>query len=197
MMIETFSNQSELFLVLLAVYAQIGLFFCFFIPSGGFMFTAGVLVASGHYPYSLFTLCSLLTLAAIAGNLTAYGFGKKTASYLQQRKDARFFKQQYLQSAAVFFKKYGDFALAAGLFFPLLRTFVPIFAGIVRLNLRRFMFFSSLGSIAYVLAFVLTGYLIGMVPALKPYIGYIVVALIATLTIPVIWRLMQLLKKTD
>jgi len=196
-MTETLTNQGELFLVLLAVYAQIGLFFCFFVPSGGFMFTAGVLVASGNYPCSMITLCSLLILSAIAGNLTAYGFGKKTAPYLQKRKDSRFFKQQYLQSAALFFKKYGDFALTAGLFFPLLRTFVPIFAGAVHVNIRRFMLFSSLGSIAYVLAFVFTGYLIGMVPALKPYIGYIVVALIATLTIPVIWRLMQLLKKAD
>jgi membrane-associated protein len=61
------------------VYAQTGLFFCFFLPSGALMFTAGVFVATGDLHHSVFTVCSCLIMGSILGNITGYGFGLKTA----------------------------------------------------------------------------------------------------------------------
>src|SRR3954469_24484798 len=96
---ESLIRYGGLLLVALAVYGQTGLFFCFFLPAGGLMFTAGVFIASGKLGYGLIPVCLLLTLAAILGSMTGYGFGWKTGPLLYKRKDSGFFRQQYLQKA--------------------------------------------------------------------------------------------------
>ncbi|HMG66765.1 MAG TPA: VTT domain-containing protein, partial [Chitinophagaceae bacterium] len=121
--IESLIRYGGLLLIFLAVYGQTGLFFCFFLPSGGLMFSAGVFVASGSLDYNLFTVCSLLTLASVLGNMTGYLFGKKTGPLLYKKKDSKFFKQKHLKVAENFYQKYGWLALSAGLFLPIVRTF--------------------------------------------------------------------------
>jgi membrane-associated protein len=158
------------------------------------MFTAGVLLASGQLHYSLFAVCTLLVLAAILGNCTGYLFGRKAGPLLYQ-KDTRFLKQQHLQTAENFYKKYGGPALAAGLFFPIIRTFSPIVAGMIKLSFNRFLLFVFIGSLCWVLSFVLSGYLIASMPFLKPYLKYIVLAILLLVTTPVVIRIVKEFKK--
>src|SRR5262249_55592286 len=138
---ESLIRYGGLFVVFLTVYAQIGLFFCFFVPSGVFMFTAGVFVAAGVLHTNVIIVCILLMIAAQFGNLTGYWFGKKTGPLLYKRKNSKFFKQEYLRAAEVFYEKYGGAALSLGLFFPIVRTFAPIVAGMVKMNLRKFVLY--------------------------------------------------------
>lgn len=193
---ESLLGQGGLLFLIFSVYAQSGLFFCFFLPSGGFMFTAGALVAAGDFNYSMPSLCFFLTIAAIAGNVSGYWFGKKAAPYIYSRKDSRFFKQEYLTSAQHFFEKHEGMALSVASFFPLVRTFVPIVAGIIKIDIRRFLFFSIVGSVAYVCSFLFAGYLIGKVPLLKPYLHYIIIAIILALTIPVVRQILTSISDT-
>jgi membrane-associated protein len=185
-----------LLLVFLSVYAQTGLFFCFFLPSGGLMFTTGVFIASGQMSHNIFTVCALLILASILGNITGYAFGKKAGASLYQAKESRFLKHRHLQKAENFYNKYGGLALAGGLFFPIIRTFAPIVAGMIKMNFRRFIFYTGIGSVAWILCFVLAGYLIGSMPFLKPYLTWIVVGIIVLVTIPVVFRIVKELRHT-
>ncbi|QNL49398.1 VTT domain-containing protein [Olivibacter sp. SDN3] len=188
-------DYGGLILIVLSVYAQTGFFFCFFVPSGGLMFTAGILIASGHYNYNIWFVCLLLTLAAAAGNATGYWFGNRTAHLLLKRKNSRFFKKHYLLSAENFYHKYGAVALIVGLFLPIIRTFAPIVSGMIRLNFYRFLLFTSIGSITYVFSFVLAGYLTGKMPFLKPYLTYFVVLFLLLVTTPIIIRIIRTLKQ--
>ena len=192
---EALIRNGGLLLVFLFVFAQTGLFFCFFLPSGALMFTAGVFTASGVMPYNLVTVCLLLTIAAIAGNSTGYWIGRKTGPLLYKRKDTRFFKQQHLQAAENFYTKHGRIALAAGPFFPIIRTFAPIVAGMIKLDFRKFLLFTGLGSAGWISSFVLAGYLIGSVPVLKPYLKYIVLFIIVAVTIPIVIRVVREFRK--
>lgn len=192
---ESLIQYGGLLLVILAVYGQTGLFFCFFLPSGGLMFTAGVFIASGKLEYNIITVCILLMAAAVLGNLTGYGFGWKTGPFLYKREESKFFRRQHLQAAENFYKKYGRIALSAGLFFPIIRTFAPIVAGMIKMNFRRFLLFTTIGSIAWILSFVLAGYLIGSMPILKPYLKYIVLLIIVTVTTPVVIRIVKEFKQ--
>ena len=79
---ESLINHGGLLIVFLLVYASTGLFFCFFIPTGAILFTAGIYTATGGPQYDIFTVCSLLILASILGNLTGYWFGWKTGPLL-------------------------------------------------------------------------------------------------------------------
>ncbi|HKB44579.1 MAG TPA: hypothetical protein VKC90_09315, partial [Chitinophagaceae bacterium] len=104
---ESLIKYGGLLLVCLIVYGSTGLFFCFFIPSGGVLFTAGVFVASGGLHENIFTVCSLLVLASFLGNMTGYWFGLKLGPLLYKRKDSKFFHKKHLKTAESFYKKYG------------------------------------------------------------------------------------------
>jgi len=183
---EAVIQYGGLLIVSLAVFCQIGLFFCFFIPTGGFLFTAGLFVATGGLHENLFVVCSLLTTASVLGNIAGYWFGWKSGPMIYKRKDTKFFKRKYLDKAEAFYTKYGNIALTLGLFFPIIRTFAPIVAGIIKLNLRRFLLFTFIGSVLWISTFVVGGYLVGLMPFLKPYLKYFVIAFIVFVTTPVV-----------
>ena len=190
---ESLIGHGGLLIVFLLVYASTGLFFCFFIPTGAILFTAGIYTATGELQYDIFTVCSLLILASIFGNLTGYWFGWKTGPLLYSRKDSRFFKKQHLKTAETFYNKYGWLALTVGLYLPIIRTFASIVAGMVRLSFQRFILLTITGSVAWILSFVSAGYFIGSRPLLKPWLNYIVIGFILIVTIPlVIWMIKEL-----
>lgn len=184
-------DYGGLLIIFLAVYGQTGLFFCFFIPSGGLMFAAGALIASGSFDHSLLTVLILLTVAAVLGNTTGYFFGRKAGPFLYSRKDSKFFRQQYLRKAEGFYRKYGGPALSVGLFFPLIRTFAPIVSGIIRLKFSRFLLFTTIGSVGWIASFLLLGYLIGTMPFLRPYLKYIVLVIIVGVSVPVVIKILR------
>ena len=192
---ESLINHGGLLIVFLLLYASTGLFFCFFIPAGALLFTTGIYTATGDLQYDIFTVCSLLILASVLGNLTGYWFGWKTGPLLYSRKDSRFFKKQHLKTAETFYNKYGWLALTVGLYLPIIRTFASIIAGIVRLNFRRSVILTITGSVVWIMSFVLAGYFIGSRPFLKPWLNYIVIGFILVVTIPLItWMIKELRK---
>ena len=193
--IEILIRDGGLFTVWLIVYASTGLFFCFFLPVGAVLFGAGVLAAASGLPYNIITICGVLISASIMGNLTGYLFGRAAGPSLYRRKDTRFFKQQYLKAAGLFYKKYGLVAFTVGLYLPIIRTFAPIVAGITDLKLRRFMLLIVCGSVLWISSFVLTGYFLGSRPILKPWLKYIVIGFILIVTIPLLVKIIKEFRK--
>ena len=193
--IESLIKYGGLFIIFLLVFGSTGLFFCFFIPTGAILFTAGIFTATGALKYNLFTICAVLILASLAGNFTGYWFGWKTGPLLYKRRDSRFFKKQHLTTAESFYKKYGWLALTLGLYLPIIRTFASIVAGMVGLNFRKFALLTITGSTVWILSFVLVGYFIGSRPLLKPWLNYIVIGFILAVTIPIVIWLIRELKR--
>jgi membrane-associated protein len=193
---ESLIRYGGLLLVFLAVFCQTGLFFCFFIPSGGLLFTAGVFAATGDLPESIYFVCSILILASLLGNITGYYLGLKAGPIMNKKKDSRFFKEKYIITAKSFYTKYGNIALSAGLFFPIIRTFSPIVAGMIKLNFTSFVFFTFIGSVLWILSHVMAGYLLGTMPFLQPYLKYIVAGIILTVTIPLVIGIFRSFNKT-
>ena len=194
---ESLIRYGGLFILFLAVFCQTGLFFCFFIPSGGLLFTAGVFVATGDLHENLFIVCGVLIIASSLGNMVGYYFGQKAGPMMYKRKDSRFFKRRYLDKAEVFYKRYGNIALAGGLFLPITRTFSPILAGVIKLNFSRFMILTFIGSVLWISTFVLAGYLVGIMPFLKQYLKYIVIGIIISVTIPILIGMVRNIKHTE
>jgi membrane-associated protein len=114
---------------------------------------------------------------------------------LYKKKDSKFFRQEHLRAAASFYTKYGGLASAAALFFPITRSFAPVVAGILKMKFARFVLFSLAGSILWVTSFVMAGYLIGSIPALKRYIPYIIILIIVVVTIPIVTGVIRKLNK--
>jgi membrane-associated protein len=192
---ESIIGYGGILIIFLVVFGSNGLFFCFFLPTGALLFTAGIMTASGNLPHSIFTVCSLLILASVLGNLTGYWFGRKAGPLLYSRKDSKFFKQKHLKSAELFYRKYGWLALTIGLFLPIIRTFSPIVAGMVKLYIPRFVLLTITGSVLYIMSFVMAGYFIGSRPALKSWLNYIVIGFILIVTVPLTYRIIKEMRK--
>jgi len=192
--IESLIRYGGILIVFLLVYGSTGLFFCFFIPTGAVLFTAGIFAATGVLHYDIFIICILLIIASIAGNLTGYWFGWKAGPALYRRKDSKFFRKHHLTTAESFYKKYGWLALTIGLYLPIIRTFASTVAGMVRLRFRRFILLTFAGSIVWILSFIMLGYVIGIMPFLKPWLKYIIIFFVLVVTIPMIFWIRKELK---
>ncbi|MFD0795704.1 DedA family protein [Mucilaginibacter litoreus] len=173
--------------LLIVVYAETGLFFGFFLPGDYLLFLAGLLTAAGIIQVPMYILIPSLIAAAVLGNYTGYWFGYRTGPMLLKKNDSFFFKKRYITAAEEFYAKYGGMALILGRFFPIVRTFAPIFAGVVKVDFKKFSLYNIVGAIAWVTILTLTGYFLGRrFPQLKDYLQYIVLGLIIITTIPLI-----------
>jgi membrane-associated protein len=180
-------SNGGFYLLLIVVFAETGLFFGFFLPGDYLLFLAGILSAAGIIHVPIYTLVLSLIAAGVLGNYAGYWFGHRTGPVLFSKNDSFFFKKRYIAVAEDFYAKYGGMALILGRFFPIIRTFAPIFAGVVRVDFKKFTVYNIIGSVAWVTTLTLAGYFLGRrFPQLKDYLQYIVLGLIIITTIPLV-----------
>lgn len=174
-------------LILLVIFAENGIFFCFFFPGDTLLFTTGILCSTGYLDTNIILLCLLIWLAAILGNLLGYVFGRKVGEALFNKKDSLLFKKKYIITAEAFFNKHGGKALIMGRFLPIIRTFAPIFAGVVRFDFKSFLIFNVSGGFLWVFSLVLAGYFVAEIfPEIRNYLEYFILGIIVITWIPVI-----------
>ncbi len=185
---EKLLKEGGFYVVIFVIFAETGLFFGFFLPGDYLLFLAGMFVATGKLDVNIYTLIVGLIFAAVAGNFTGYWFGRKTGPVLYSRKDSFFFKKRYLLAAEKFYRKQGAFALIMGRFVPIVRTFAPIFAGVVKLDVKKFALYNILGAILWIASLTLLGYFLGrrFAQQIEEYLVYIIIGFIVITTIPLI-----------
>ncbi|MES2447075.1 MAG: DedA family protein [Bacteroidota bacterium] len=185
---EKLLKEGGFYVVLFVIFAETGLFFGFFLPGDYLLFLAGMFVATGKLDVNIYVLILGLVIAAISGNFTGYWFGHKTGPMLYKRKDTFFFKKKYLLAAERYYRKQGAFALIMGRFVPIVRTFAPIFAGVVKLDFKKFAFYNITGAIIWIASLTLLGYFLGksFAQQIEEYLVYIILGFILITTIPLI-----------
>jgi len=174
-------------LLFFVVFAETGLFVGFFLPGDSLLFSSGLLCGIALFHIHIIFLLAGLCIAAIAGNIVGYWFGKRTGQALFKREDSLIFKKRYVELTHGFYSRHGGKALVLGRFLPIIRTFAPILAGVIQINFKRFMVYNIIGSVAWVFSITLTGYYLGhRFPWIMGYLGYIIIALIIITIIPVV-----------
>lgn len=185
---EKLLKEGGFYVVVFVIFAETGLFFGFFLPGDYLLFLAGMFVATGKLDVNIYVLMLGLIVAAISGNFTGYWFGRKTGPMLYKRKDTFFFKKKYLKAAEKYYRKQGAFALIMGRFVPIVRTFAPIFAGVVKLDFKKFAFYNISGAIIWIASLTLLGYFLGksFAQQIEEYLVYIILGFILITTVPLI-----------
>ncbi len=182
-------HYGGLWLLLFVVFAETGLLVGFFLPGDSLIFISGLLCATKPdlLGVPFITLFFLLVLAAVTGNIVGYWFGKKVGENLYSKKDSFFFKQKHLVTTRAFYDKYGGYALIMGRFLPIIRTFAPILAGVIKIDFKLFMLYNVSGALAWIGSIAGIAYFLGIrYPTIENYIGYIVIVLIVVTAIPVV-----------
>jgi membrane-associated protein len=186
-------DHGGLYLLLLIIFAETGLFVGFFLPGDSLLFVAGIyvgLLSQSFYDVPFVVIMLMVTIAGILGNYVGFWFGRKSGPLLFNRKDTFFFKQKHLYQAKEFYEKHGGGAIFLARFLPIIRTFAPIIAGIVQMEKKKFMFFNIVSSFCWVFSMMMAGhYLDKAFPTLKDHLELIVIILIVITTLPVLIKL--------
>lgn len=185
---EKLLKEGGFYVVMFVIFAETGLFFGFFLPGDYLLFLAGMFVATGKLDVNIYVLIFGLCVSAVSGNFVGYWFGRKTGPMLYHRRESFFFKRRYLKAAEEYYNKQGAFALIMGRFVPIVRTFAPIFAGVVKLDFKRFALYNVTGALIWIASLTLLGYFLGrkFEKEINDYLLYIIIGFIVITTIPLI-----------
>lgn len=173
-------------LLLFVVFAETGLLIGFFLPGDSLIFISGIFCVSKPELLSvnIFVLILSLSIAAILGNMAGYWFGYKVGPPLFRRKDSLIFKRKYLEITQNFYDKNGGKTLIIGRFLPIIRTFAPILAGIIKIDFTKFMAFNIIGAFTWIGLLSSLGYYLGTHEWVRENVEYIVIGLIIITLIP-------------
>ena len=185
---ESIIQYGGLALLLFVVFAETGLLIGFFLPGDSLIFISGMICVSKPdlLGINIFVLIIMLSVAAVLGNMTGYWFGYKIGPPLFNRKDSLVFKKKYLIITQRFYNSNGGKTLILGRFLPIIRTFAPILAGVIKIDFKKFMLYNIAGALAWIGLLAGIGYYFGTYPWVQKNVGYIVVGLIVITLIPLI-----------
>lgn len=189
-------DNGGLYLLLFIVFIETGILLGFFLPGDPLLFITGMILANNTFTevnpvISLLYWILLISIAGILGNFLGYWTGKRSGSMLLQRKDSLFFKKKYITQAQEFYEKKGGGAIVLARFMPIVRTFAPIVAGIVKMDLRKFSIFNIVGSFLWVGVLVTAGFLLGENEWIKNNLEKIIFLIVAVATAPVITKMIK------
>lgn len=170
------------------IYAETGLMVGFFLPGDSLVFISGLVVATKPelMNVSIVELNAGLIIAAIAGNITGYIFGKKVGPALFNKEDNIIFKKRYIDITRSFYDRHGGKSLILGRFLPIIRTFAPILAGVIKMNFKIFFLHTVVGAILWIGSLSVLGFYLGEIEAVRENVEWIVIFLIMVTLIPII-----------
>ena len=171
--------------VAFVVFAECGLFAI--LPGDSLLFTVGIFTAIGAIDHSMVFVCTVLTLAAVLGNISGYGLGRLIGPPLFRERTGlmgRLFKPAYVEKTRDFLDHYGSRALILARFVPIVRTFVTLVAGVSRMKFRHFIAYTAIGGILWAVGVTTLGYYLGNVSFIKNNIDLVLVLIVVVSLIP-------------
>jgi membrane-associated protein len=166
------------------LFIECGLFFPF-LPGDTLLVSAGLFIATDKWHENIVVVMVIFTIAAFAGNVVGYEIGRAVGTPLMQR-DGRILKRRYFEETHEFFEKRGNAALVVGRFVAVVRTYVTVVAGVAKMDRRRFLVWSAVGAVAWVLSITLLGYYLGKsMPGVVKHIDILIIGIIALSAIPI------------
>ncbi len=206
-------NHGGIWLVLFIIFAETGLMVGFFLPGDSLLFVSGIyskmLISSilpggvGNDFLDLMILFVLISIAGILGNELGYWVGWKSGPSLYKRKDNFLFKKKYLYQAKELYDKHGGIAIVLARFLPIVRTFAPVVAGIVKMDKKRFFHYNIMGSAAWAFIVLMAGHYLEKLSVnkfgfdLRKHLVVIVIFIVLITTVPVLYKLIFRRKISD
>ena len=146
--------------VALVIFAECGLLVGFFLPGDTLLIAAGIF-ASQHRYVNIYFLLPAVILAAIIGYQVGYQIGFRGGPRVFKRKDGLLFRADYIPRTEKFVTHHGGKTMILARFIAIVRTLVPLLAGIGKMRKSTFMFYNIIGAIVWVSGVTLGSYWVG------------------------------------
>lgn len=197
-------TNGGLWIVLFIIFAETGLFVGFFLPGDSLLFVSGIYAtkiisesfgSTGSDFIDTTILASLIAIAAIVGNMIGYWFGYKSTNAIRKKRYLDF-QEKYLFKAHDFFEDHGKVAVIMARFLPVVRTFAPIVAGIVKMDKGRFLVYNVIGGVLWSFSLVYAGHYLDKFFQvqfgidLKKHLEWIIIIIVIITTAPVLIKLL-------
>lgn len=167
-----------------------GIFFLMFLESSFFPFPSEVVMIPAGYLASKGEMNLVAVIASgIGGSLMGAVFNYYLAMWVGRKFLLKYGKYMLIHERTIFkmeqfFEKHGHISTFSGRLLPGIRQYISLPAGIAKMNLKQFMFFTSLGAGIWVVILTLLGYYLGANETLvKTYTKEIVIFLAAGLVV--------------
>ncbi|AKJ53815.1 membrane protein [Campylobacter lari] len=187
------SDIIDFLLTLAKDWGYWGIIFLMFIESSFFpfpsevvMIPAGYLAHQNEFNFWLCLLCGTFgaLLGALLNYYLCYFLGREVLL-----KICKYFgvnEAKFAQFEA-FFNKHGEISTFSGRLIPGLRQYISLPAGLARMNLKKFIFYTSLGAGIWCLILLILGYILGKNEDLiKEYLHFVIIACIIFTTMIVV-----------
>ena len=183
-------------LVMAVVFAETGLLFGFFLPGDSLLFLAGALVASHVIALPFWVLAAGVFVAAVLGDQLGYLIGRRYGPRVFSRPESRFFRRENAERAQLFFARRGALAVVLGRFVPVVRTFVPVVAGVARMPRRSFSILNLGGALVWAVGIVAVGFRFGGIAFVAAHIELITIAIASVSIIPATFEVLRRRRRT-
>ena len=167
------------------IFMECGVFIGMFFPGDSLLFLVGMLIAGEKMHDNIFVAIGILYAAALSGNIVGYQFGYLVGPKLFNRPDSKILRPEYVQRTHDFFERYGSRAIILARFVPIVRTLITATAGIAKMDRRKFIMYSAIGAVPWVIGVVLLGYWLGNFAFVKANIEIILLAFVVLSMIPI------------
>jgi len=175
----------------LIVIAETGLLLGFFLPGDSLLFTVGLLIGSGTIASPIWLACLVIAVSAVIGDQIGYFIGLKAGPAVFKRPDSKLFSHKNVERTQAFFAKYGSKAVIFAHFVPIMRTFIPVAAGVGKMSYRYYLRNNIIGAFTWGLSVPMIGFLLGGNEFIKNNVILITLVLVALSFIPVIIEIVK------
>jgi membrane-associated protein len=176
-------------LLFIVIFLETGIVAMPFLPGDSLLFAAGAIAASSG-AFNIWTLFTVIAMAAIIGDSVNYSIGGYIGLRAFQNENSRIFKKEYLLKTEEFYQKHGNKAIVLGRFFPIVRTFIPFIAGVGKMDYANFFYYNVTGAVLWTLTFIFGGYLFGNIQIVKDNFTLVIFGIIIFSILPGIYHLL-------
>ncbi len=136
------------------------------IPSEAVLPLAGWLTVGANAKFSLLGVTLVGAIGSVAGAFFFYGLGRwfdeRRVRYLLQRFGKWFMlSESDLDVALDWFARFGEYVIFFGRMVPIVRSLISVPAGLAKMNIPRFAFYTALGTALWSFLLALAGRLLG------------------------------------
>lgn len=157
------------------------------LPSEAVMPFAGFLISEGKMTFALVAISS--TVGSVIGSVISYYMGKYGGNpFLKRFGKYVFLSEEHLVQTEKFFEKHGKKTVFIGRFIPVVRHLISIPAGIARMKISTFIFYTAIGAGLWNMFLAYVGYVLkNNWHTLEQYTKFLDILVVILLLGAVVW----------
>ena len=177
-------GTAAVFAVAAIIIIETGLLFPI-LPGDSLLFTVGLFTGTHQIALPIWLVALIMGTAAFIGPQIGYWIGRGVGPRIFAREDSRLFKKSYIDRTHEFFERYGGRAIILAQFVPIVRTYIPVAAGVGKMPYGHFVRYNVIGALAWGVGVTMLGFWLGNFEFVRDHIEGVLILVVLVSLIPI------------